>query len=167
MTQEQVDRIFRDYQQMVGRCAFLSVEIERTMKEMDRALSEATPLDFLKLSASFMQTPRGTGAGDPTGRAAQLLADGEPTEQARSYQRRLAVLKTELADRQTAMAYVDAWLKGLKNAEQLVLKRRVVEHLPWSSVAREYEDVFGEQRTVDALKKIKSAALKKVYEMAG
>lgn len=167
MTQEQVDGIFRDYQQIMGRCAYLRIEIERLTQAVNRDILSAEPLDFMRVSASFVTAQGDRNAGDPTGRAAQMLADGEPTEQAWRDQKRIKMLQCELENKLAALACVDAWLQGLGNAEQLVLRRRIMEHRTWELVAKDYEELFGESRSVDTLKKIKKTALQKVYVMAG
>lgn len=167
MTQKQVDEVFRDYQQITGRCAYLRIEIERLRQAIDQENAAAEPLDFMRVSASFVVAQKGKNIGDPTGRAAQMLADGEPTEQARRDQRRMKTLTAELEDKLAALACVDAWLQGLDNTEQFILKRRMMEHLTWERVAKDYEALFGESRSVDTIKRVNRLALQKVYVMAG
>ena len=165
MQRESVDNILTNYREHLARCAYLEKEIP-AMERMAASMRKTMIEDSVRVTQTLSDMPHGTDISDPTGRLAMMFASGGVTEHVRQIEEEIAEKKRELAQKQTTLFFVEAWLKSLNEKERLVVEKQVLDKLYWRDVAWHYENVFGEVYSKHALKDMRDKALRKIYRIA-
>jgi hypothetical protein len=166
MTPEKVDQLLSDYKTIKGRCQYLEALIVE-MKADARAWRNNLACELAGASGKEMDgMPRGNAVGNPTERIGILLASGYTPDGLKELEALTKQYEQELSQKSATLRFVDAWLVGLTEKEQWIIRQQVLEGAFWREIIREYEKKYGEQYSKEGLKRIKHNALMKIYKMA-
>lgn len=166
MTPEKVMETLRTYRENLGRCEHLKVEIEQA----ETALQELQKSLYADIASPNTQNldgmPHGHKVSSPTENIGIMLAAGETPRHIADLKADIRAMQEEQHSRQTCVAYVDAWLKGLTDQERWIIQGQVISGKTWRTLMLEYESINGEYRSKDSLKRLRARALKKIFEIA-
>ena len=166
MTHEKVDEMLRAYREIVGRCGYLEVEINRLEKAVKQELT-AFEGDVTSIkSPDLSGLPHGTMIGSQTERLAIILASGIIPDEIREMQKMLEKAQKEYEQKHYTVLCVDAWLNGLQERERWLIEHQVIDGEFWKNVINDFNDFFGDELSKDSLKRLKQRALTKIYIMA-
>ena len=165
MTREKVDKMLTEYREHHARCEHLRNDIsdaERLLEEMRGRML----IDNICITTKYRDTPSGKGISDPTGRLAQLLADGGKTDHIRQLEGDIKAMRREMTDSETCVKFVDAWMLALGKKERFVMEEKVKQGASWRQLVISFHRVFGEAYTVEGLKSICRSAMDTIYRIA-
>lgn len=166
MPSEIILQILHTYQENLGRCEHLEIEI----KQAEAALIGMRRSLYLDVASPNTQNldgmPHGNKVSSPTETIALMLANGELPHHISDTLNDLRTMRAELKERQTNVRYVDAWLRGLNDQERWIIQGQVISGKTWRALMLEYETKNGEYRSKDSLKRLRARALKKIFEIA-
>lgn len=166
MTSKMILQTLHTYQENLGRCEHLEIEI----KQAEAALIGMQSSLYSDVASPNTQNldgmPHGHKVTSPTETIAIMLANGELPRHIADILDDLRIMRAELAEKQTLIRYVDAWLKGLTDQERWIIQGQVISGKTWRTLMLEYESINGEYRSKDSLKRLRARALKKIFEIA-
>jgi len=166
MRHEKVDEMLKAYRFEVGRCGHLEIEIMQLEKEIARckrmAAEEASSVQPQQLTGM----PHGTTVSSPTERIGIMLASGWQPEYIVEMEKELTLLQDEYSERKLTVLFVSSWLQGLSERERWIVEHQVIDGEYWKDIATAYKLAYSEESSKDSLKRLKSKAMSKIYEMA-
>ena len=142
MTREQVDSAFARYRENTARCALLRGQIEqceKVLRELESNVEEAG----LTVTAQLSHAPRSGLRADRTASLASALADGGAPRCVLEVREDIRRMRSEVERRQAQNAAVDACLLAMTEPEALIVRRRVIDGMPWRDAAEAFEERFG------------------------
>lgn len=165
MTPEKVMETLRTYRENLGRCEHLKVEIEQA----ETALQELQMSLYVDIASPNTQNldgmPHGNKVSSPTENIGIMLAAGETPRHIADLKADIRAMQEEQHSRQTCVAYVDAWLKGLTDRERWIVQGQIIDAKTWRELIREHETLYGEPRTKEALKRLRAKSFEKICKM--
>lgn len=165
MHRESVDLMLANYRETLARCGFLEKQIP-VLEQKAASMRKTMVEDSIYVAQSLSGMPHGTNISDPTARVAVKFASGEVTDEVRQIEEEIVQKRCELVQKQTSVAFVEAWLESLNAKERLIIERQVIDKLYWREVVRHYEVSFGEIYSKHALKDMRDKAMQKIYRIA-
>ena len=165
MQPDEVRSCIEKYRDCAARCAFL----EREIKDLEIRLThllETQVEDAISITQQLTGMPHATGVGDPTGKLAQKMADGFKPDYIRELEHEIAEKKEELRTKSSVVIYVDSWMKCLSERERYVIMRQCIDGAYWRDVVAGFQEKFGDVYSPQGLKKIRTRAMNKIYEIA-
>ena len=166
MMPERAEQMLKDYKTYLGRCEYLKALIPELKSEakiwhthlvVDLARNTETEMDGM---------PRGNKIGNPTERLGILLASGFTPDGLTELEDEIRRYEQELKEKTLVVHFVEAWLQGLTDKERWLIERQVIDGAFWRQIVTEYKERFGEEYSKEGLKKIKSGAMEKIFDMA-
>ena len=166
MTREQVDEMLKSYRFESGRCGHLQAQIELMRREVEH--ERATLVSDLVGPGAQVITdmPRGTTVGNPTEKYGTMLADGWVTDEIKAKEVEIERLQAEYDERHKNVVYVESWLNALPERERWMVEMQVVDAVIWREILNKYQQIYGEYRSKDTLKRLRDRALEMIYDMA-
>jgi hypothetical protein len=166
MRTETVDEMLRNYREYAARCAYLECAIKEAKKLLMKVRASAVS-DAISVTQHYSDMPGGKGgASDPTARIATRIADGYQSDRELALEAEIAGMEDELRDKTPTVVYVEAWLSVLNPEERFVIENQMIDGMIWRKVIFTYRKAFGDGYSKDTLKRIKNAALDKIYRVA-
>lgn len=164
MTEEMVNEMLGDYKRCEARAAHLLVELEMMMKIKDEESSKMVE-SSVNVSPSLSGMPGGGGISDKVGDLAIKFASGYVPKYIKELDSDIDQVKSELFEMQKVVSFVNAWLIGLSEKERYIIEEHQIKKRFWSEMLPEYEEKFG-QISEEGMRKCKTRALRKIYELA-
>ena len=165
MTPEKVLQMLKEYRECLGRAEYLAHALVEKRNERS-AIMRTMVADEISISPVLSGMPHSSNIEDPTSKLAIKLADGYVPKEVRELDAEIRKLSREVTCKCNAIACVNAWLTGLNDKERWIIEKHVIDGAYWREIAYSYGERFGDMYTRDGLKKIKKAALSKIYRMA-
>lgn len=153
------------YRESVARSAFLKTEIENLEKRI-RQMRDTMVENSISITQKWTGMPHGSEVGDPTGGLAQRIADGDTPEYMREMEAEMRKKQEEYSRRTTMMAYVESWLHVLNERERYVVKTQWLGGSTWRELISGFQEQFGDEYSLQGLRKIRDRAFKKICEIA-
>ena len=166
MLPEQVDEMLKGYRAAKGRTAHIDVEIARLQAKRDATI-EADRCELADITGQhYSSMPHGTDCGNPTEDKGIRLLGMPMSQEARNLTIQIEeLLRTREKARITVM-FVEAWMQGLTEKERWLIEKQTIDGVSWKEVSWHYTTAFGRSATLDSLKRIRRAAISKIYSMA-
>ncbi len=166
MMPEKVDQMLKDYKPFKGRCIYLKAMIAE-MEEDAEVWRRNLASDLVGATGKGEDgMPKGNTVSSPTERIGIMLASGYEPEDLKELEKKIVECRKELLQKSRVVQFVDAWLEGLTEKEQWVIRQQVIDGAFWREIIREYQAKYGDQYSKEGLKKIKRNALRKIYKLA-
>ena len=166
-TKETVDKVLSEYQADKARAEHILVEIDNLSQiivEMERTIeADASAIGAQALTGM----PHGSGISDPTASTAIRLASGWEREDVSQLKFDKRELEAELSVRKRTVAFVDAWMKGLSEREEWLIRKQVINGEFWRDIIDDYSRDYGFRISQDTLARMKHKAMEKIYRAAG
>jgi len=161
-----VDEMLSNYLEHRARCEHLGLEIQEAERTLALMQSEQVE-DMISITSRLTGMP-GTqeGMSEPTARVATLIADGHKTEHIEKAEEELTKLKKELAEKLPTVVFVNAWITALDTRERYIMENKVLGGLSWKQLVYTFNKQFGDSYSQQGLRKIKDAAMDKIYRIA-
>lgn len=154
-----------NYREYAGRCMYLEFMIAKKEAEL-RSLQQTLIEDSVSCTQVISDMPRGGALSDPTARLGAAVADGYESDQIKQVKAEIEALQNELDAKQPTILFVSALLEGLSEKERWIVEKQVIDGAYWREVIFGYRTKFGDTYSKDGLKRIKKAALQKLYRIA-
>ena len=166
MLPERVDYMIVHYNEHAARCAHLDCAIKEAERLL-KMLNDSAVEDTNHITQTFSDMPHGSGVTDPTGRLGIMFADGYKPEHIRELEKNLAEMRHELSQKAITVIFVNAWILALDQKERFVMENKVIGGLSWRQLTLSFKQRFGDQYSVEGMKRLKRAAMEKIYRIAG
>jgi len=111
--------------------------------------------------------PHGNALGDITASLGLRLVDGRDLKTERELQQALDEARAEYNAVQYRCAVVESWIDYLTGKYRIVLVKKVINKESWREVAVELFRQTNREYTREGMRRIKGAALKKIFGIAG
>lgn len=165
MRTDRVDDMLNTYREYVGRCGHLETAIE--LMELQITLAKTESIEEMALKTNpYGEHIRGSGISDPTSRIGIAIAENDYPIYIHEMESQVREMQDELKQKQIVILFVDAWLKGLPEREQWLIKQQMIDKVSWRQVCYLYAKQYGEEYSKEGLRRIRSVALQKIYEFA-
>ena len=167
MNREQVDQLLRDYLENKGRYEHLSTSIaDAQIRLMGLQAEMRADIMFATAEQDGMPKPKGT-VSRPTENMAVKLADGYETMDVSILKAQIDRMRANMIQLGMCVAYVDAWLAGLTDREQWVVRNREIDKNSWPQMVDLFRETFSSCGcSKDTLKRIRDHAMSKIYRIA-
>ena len=165
MTKERVDEFLDAYRSNQARCAYLQEQVI-ILEESLRKNEMSAIGDQVSMSQAITGMPHGTTVGDPVGNLALDIAMGNVSVFVKQIQEELASVRAELNQKSRIVAYVGSWLNGLNERERFVVEAKVIDHLAWAEVVKDYNARFNGSYSKHTIQRLHDKAMDKIYEIA-
>lgn len=167
MKPERAEEMLREYKGCVGRCGYLKkaiLEAEADIATWERSLAA----DLANSGGVNMDgMPHGTAVGKPTERMALALAAGYEPGDLKEAKERLMNMIRELREKEMVVVFVEAWLSGLTEREKWLIEQLYFEQQTYAYIISSLRSKHGVNTSKDGVRRMKKAALEKIFEMAG
>ena len=165
MLPQHVDEMLKRYRAYLGRCEHLAVQIAITEQELKMYRSSMVA-DASIRAQQYSDMPHGTDVGNPVQDVAISFASGYEPPHVRELQAELDDMKREYTQKLITVKFLKAWMQGLSEKERWLIQEQVINGTYWKVVVIRWNTLFGDGYSKDTLKKIKTKAMEKIYEMA-
>lgn len=167
MKPERAEEMLREYKGCVGRCGYLKKAIPEA--EADIATWERSLAADLANSGGVNMDgmPHGTAVGKPTERMALALAAGYEPGDLKEAKERLTDMIRELREKEMVVVFVEAWLSGLTEREKWLIEQLYFEQQTYAYIISSLRSKHEVNTSKDGVRRMKKAALEKIFEMAG
>jgi hypothetical protein len=166
MLPQHVDEMLRDYRTCLGRYSFLDVLIEE-LQDVEKLTEIDNRAEIINGKSSAMDgMPHGSTPGNPTERAGIALAAGYVSKELAELRSEISKLEAERSQNYKVVLFVDAWLKGLNRKERWIIERFFFDGMTYREINGLYRELYEEPCSKDSLRRLKNAAMSKIYDMA-
>ncbi len=166
MKPEKAEDMLRRYKECVGRCGYLRKAIEETRTDIEM-WKHNMAAELAGCSGGGMDgMPHGSGVGKPTERMAMMLAAGYEPEDLKDAEKRLGEMINELREKEIVVVFVDAWISGLTEREKWLIQQLYFEQQTYAYVISALRTSHGISTSKDGVRRMKKAALEKIFAMA-
>lgn len=166
MLPQHVDEMLKEYRKCLGRYSYLDVLIEE-LRDMEQFIEMDDRAEIIAGKGKAMDgMPHGSAVGNPTERAGIALASGYVSANLVDLREEIAKLEAERNQNYKVVLFVDAWLKGLNRKERWIVERIYFDGMTYREINGQYREIYGESCSKDSLRRLKSTALDKIYQMA-
>ena len=166
MLPTQVDEMLKGYRTAKGRTAHLEVELGRLQAELQRTVDADREEAADLTGQGFSSMPHGSDVGQPTEAKGLRLCNLPPSPEAVAIKKRIHEITLTMDKFRITVQFVEAWLLGLTEKERWLIENQAIDCVSWKEVSWHYTSAFGHNATVDSLKRIRRAAMEKIYAMA-
>jgi len=166
MTAEKAEEMLREYKEYTGRCGFLQKAIPEVRADIE--MWEASLASDLANSGgvSMDGMPHGTSVGNPTERMGLMLAAGYVPQGLGEAKKRLKDMESELHEKEIVVVFVESWLSGLTEREKWLIEQSYFEQKTYAEIITGLRDSHGISTSKDGVRRMKKAAMEKIYKMA-
>lgn len=165
MQPEDVKWYIMHYKESVVRTLHLKNEIHELTSLLKR-VENAKIADLISITQNWDIMPHGTDIGDPTGHAAERIADGDKPYYIQQIQMEIQNKEEELQKRSSIISYVDTWLQILNEREKYVIQGRYIDGTVWAELKDGFQEKFGVRYSQTGLIRIRNRGLEKICEIA-
>lgn len=165
MTSEKALQMLTEYRECLARGEYL-IQLLEIKENQLAAARKAMLADAISISPKLSDMPRAQSTGDPTSMVALKFADGFVPDEVREIEADIRSIKVEINQRNVVVSCVNAWLNGLSEKERWIVEKHVIDGSYWRDITYEYSKRYGDSYTKEGLKRIKKAALTKIYRIA-
>ena len=165
MTRAEILKYLDEYKDNVRRRDALIADMRRIQSAIaDMALDDTGPMLH---SPVIDGMPHGNALGDVTASLGLRLVDGRDLKTERELQQALDEARAEYNAVQYRCAVVESWIDYLTGKYRIVLVKKVINKESWREVAVEIFRQTKKMYTREGMRKIKGAALKKIFDRIG
>ncbi len=166
MRPERAEEMLHEYKGCVGRCGYLKKAISEAEEDI-QAWERSVASDLVNSGGVNMDgMPHGTAVGKPTERMALILAAGYVPEDLREAKKRLTEMLQELREKEMVVVFVEAWLNGLTEREKWLIEQLYFEQQTYAYIISTLRSKHGVNTSKDGVRRMKKAALEKIFRMA-
>lgn len=165
MKKESVDTMMANYREYCARCEYLENDIKVTERFIE-TMKEGLVEDLISITACMTGMPHGSGISDPTGRVGDMIASGRATYLVEDVINEVAGMKEELAEKMVTVVFVNSWIRALDNKERFVIEQKMLGGLSWRQLTFTFKRQFGDTYSQQGLRRIRDAAMQKIYRIA-
>lgn len=166
MLPEQVDEMLKGYRAAKGRSAHIDVEIDRLRDKLNRTVEEDRRELADITGQRYSSMPHGSECGNPTEEKGIRLLGMKTSPEAQRIIQEIEELEKLRQRQRITVLFVEAWMKGLTDKEQWLIEKQTIDGVSWKEVSWHYTSAFGHNATTDSLKRMRRAAMEKIYAMA-
>lgn len=142
----------QQYKRVTYDLKMLEIEIEE-LRAQYQLLSEPSYIN----AVSYDYIPGG-GLSDLTGRLAAAVIDGDMVK---DLQQIIRGKEYKLSEMLRKIKRIDVWLSSLPERERFVINAHLIEDVPWRLLVYKYKSTYGENVSIDTLKRLQRKALEK------
>lgn len=165
MLPERAEQMLKDYKTCLGRCEYLKALIPGLKSEAE-IWHKYLAVDLARNTETEMDgMPRGNNVGNPTERLGIMLASGFTPSGLKELEEEISRYEQELSEKTMVVHFVEAWLHGLTDKERWLVERQVIDGAYWRQIIVEYKEKYGEEYSREGLKRMKTVAMGKIYDM--
>lgn len=166
-TKQSVDDALKTYINDKARTLHLAIEIAELERRVNTAVRNLAGDEAGPKAQVITDMPHGTGVTNPTEQIAIKVASGWLPPEIRDMKNELQMLKTEYDTTSRRVSFVEAWLNVLSEREHWIMLHQYMQQEYWRDVLVDYDKQFGNEVTKDALKFLRTRAMKRIYKVAG
>lgn len=166
MLPQHVDEMLREYRTCIGRYSYLDVLIEE-LRDLEKLSEIDNRSEIINGKSNAMDgMPHGSTLSNPTERAGIALATGYVSKELAELRSEISILEAERSQNYKVVLFVDAWLKGLNRKERWIIERFFFDGMTYREINGLYRELYEEPCSKDSLRRLKNAAMSKIYDMA-
>lgn len=165
MQSVKVNEFLKNYKEYDARCKYLEANIEQTKNMLYKAKQNLVD-ESVNVTQKLSGMPHGTGTGDPTGQLGIRMASGFLPPYISELELEIKEMKAELEAKSIVVHFVNAWLQALNPKELFIIEHQTIGGMYWREIIFAYKAAFGDTYSKDGLKRIRDAALEKIYKVA-